>query len=119
MVEEIGEKALREKCKEYLYIKTADAKKAAAIIKTAAGDGFQITADGDEVQIYNFEDGQTINKALFESGIIASEIPQHRMDLEEYFLNVMGGRKSANLFKMDLRRMFRGKLFYSLIVGLG
>lgn len=95
MIEEISEKGLREKCKEYIAVRTSDNKAAAEVIKRAVGNGYQVIFDEDEVRIYNFADGYNLNKALYGSGIIASEISQHRMDLEEYFFSVMGGRKSA------------------------
>lgn len=95
MLEEISEKGLREKCKEYLYVKTSDAASALSVIKKAFGGKYQITSDENEIRIYNFADGAAINNTLFENKIVASEIAQHKMDLEDYFLNIMGGRKNA------------------------
>lgn len=94
MLEEISEQGLREKCKEYLFVRVPDINAALPVIKKFFCK-YQITSAGNEIRIYNLSDGTAVNKALFDNKIIAAEIAQHKMDLEEYFLNVMGGRKNA------------------------
>ena len=95
MVEEISEQDLREKCQEYISVITGDNPTAAKIIKEVCGAQYDVVVAEDELRIYQYTDGYTINKALCDKGLIASKIAQHRMDLEEYFLNVMGGIKHA------------------------
>lgn len=95
MIEEISEIALREKCKEYISVKVPSVEIALPILTSAVGNGYEYTVSGNEIRIYNYKDGYTLNKILHDNNIIASEISQYRMDLEEYFLSVMGGITNA------------------------
>lgn len=79
-----------------------------------------------EIHFLNAKDGAAVNQCMFQNGDIASEISFHQLDLEEYFMNLMGGEKMRdllslnlkrvrNLFRMDLHRMLHGKAFYVMI----
>lgn len=95
MIEEIDENTLREKCKEYMTIRTKDAHKAVGIIRGALGEQYPLETAEDAVHIYHYQNGEEINRMLAANGIYASEIKQHKMDLEEYFLSAMEGRAHA------------------------
>lgn len=95
MVEEIDKQSLREKCKEYMIVKTKDAKKAEAIIQNGLEKEYLVETVEDDVHIHFYQDGERINHLLADNGIYASVIAQHKMDLEEYFLASMEGRTHA------------------------
>lgn len=92
MIEEISQIALREKCKEYMTIRTGDAHKAHALLHAELSGEYAVEEAEGAVHIHHYQDGETVNRLLASSGIYASEIKQHKMDLEEYFLSAMEGR---------------------------
>lgn len=92
MIEEIDTESLREKCKEYMTVNTSDNKKAAAIIELGLAGKHPVKLEDGAVHIYHYQDGTAVNRMLVDNGIYASEITQHKMDLEEYFLSAMEGR---------------------------
>lgn len=95
MIEEIDTESLREKCKEYMTVNTRDNEKAAAIIKKELAGRYPVELEDGAVHIYHYQDGTAVNYLLAKSGLYASEIAQHKMDLEEYFLSAMEGRVHA------------------------
>lgn len=95
MIEEIDKEALREKCKEYMTVHVSDTHKAEGVIRLALEGKHEIEVTEDAVHIHHYQDGEKINRLLVDNGIYASEIKQHKMDLEEYFLAAMEGRTHA------------------------
>lgn len=95
MIEEIDENSLREKCKEYMTVSTADNQRAAKLLKSKLDEQYPVEIENEAVHIYHYQDGENVNRILTAEGIYASEITQHKMDLEEYFLSAMEGRKHA------------------------
>lgn len=95
MIEEIDENTLREKCKEYMTIRTNDSIRAEGLIRKELGEQYPLETAKDAVHISHYQDGEFINRLLANNGIYASEIKQHKMDLEEYFLSAMEGRTHA------------------------
>ena len=47
-------------------------------------------SDNNGCKVYGTKDGKQINSILIENGVVAEEISYHRMDLEKYFLKLMG-----------------------------
>lgn len=95
MIEEIDTESLREKCKEYMTVNTQDNERAATLIKKELNEKYPVKLENSAVHIYHYQDGTAINYLLSQNGIYASEITQHKMDLEEYFLSAMEGRTHA------------------------
>lgn len=91
MIEEISEASLREKCKEYLTIHINNVGKAHSLIHAELSDKYAIEEANGAVHIHHYQDGESVNRLLASNGIYASEIKQHKMDLEEYFLSAMEG----------------------------
>lgn len=51
-------------------------------------------ADG-EIHLFNAKDGAAVNQCMFQNSDVASEISYHQLDLEEYFMKLMGGGADA------------------------
>ena len=51
-------------------------------------------ADG-EIHLFNAKDGAAVNQCMFQNNDVASEISYHQLDLEEYFMKLMGGGANA------------------------
>lgn len=95
MIEEIDENSLREMCKEYMTVSTKNNEAAAGLIQKALDGKYPVAVEDNAVHIYHYQDGEAVNRLLTENDIYASEITQHKMDLEEYFLSAMEGRAHA------------------------
>ena len=95
MIEEIDANALREKCKEYMTVRTTEPERAKELICTKLEEKYSVEIAEEAIHIYHCQDGEAVNRLLANYGIYASEIKQHKMDLEEYFLAAMEGRTHA------------------------
>lgn len=91
LVEEISDSELKEKCQDYIHLSVNEPKKAAFIFETKLGiSNYQIRPDG-EIRIFTPCDTGSIASSLSSEGIIIKEIFVHSVDLENYFLDLMGG----------------------------
>lgn len=94
MVKEVSAEQLSKECSDYMCVKTAQPERALRYLEQhIAMDGGEIV-DG-EIHLFHVKDGAIVNQCLFQNGEIASEISFHRLDLEEYFVSLMGGTKNA------------------------
>lgn len=94
MVKEVSAEQLSRECSDYMCVKTAQPERALRYLEQhIAMDGSEIV-DG-EIHLFHVRDGAAVNQCLFQNGEMASEISFHRLDLEEYFVSLMGGKKNA------------------------
>ena len=92
LVEQITAEELANKRKDYLSVKVENANEAAAILKQELKNvSCQITAD-DEIHIPNFKDSKLVNRILYSNDFNVIEVFLHQQDLEEYFIELMGGK---------------------------
>lgn len=91
LVQQMTAGDLAKKRKDYLVIKVDDAPNAAEILsrelKTTA---FEIIAE-DEVHFMNVTDTRAVNCILYSNDCTVQEVFLHQQDLEEYFIDLMGG----------------------------
>lgn len=92
LVEHISAAELEEKCKRSLKIKVDDANKAVNILKKELScTRLQILGD-QEVQVEDFMDTpELLVQSLVKSGVMVSGINQSGLNLEEYFIELVGG----------------------------
>lgn len=94
MAKEISAEELSRECRDYMRIKVPNPEKVLSYLERHIQmDGSEIS--GGEIHLLNAKDGAAVNQCMFQNGDIASEISFHQMDLEEYFMNLMGGGKNA------------------------
>jgi len=95
MVKELSAAELEQTCKHYLCVKTERAAIAAEMLKGSIPmEQYELVND-HELHLFGVEDSQNVNRLLFEHGMAADEIYMFRQDLEDYFLNLMGGAAHA------------------------
>lgn len=95
MVKQMSTKELEETCRNYLFVKTDKAQQAAELLQEAFHpDQCERTADG-ELHLFGVNDTRAVNKLLYQKGFEVEEIYMHKQDLEEYFMNLMGGGANA------------------------
>ncbi|HCC02676.1 MAG TPA: bacitracin ABC transporter ATP-binding protein [Ruminococcaceae bacterium] len=96
LVEHISAEDLKEKCRNFLEIDTDDAQKAAQVLK----EQFSIS-NLEVVDRYTLHVGEQMDesgqfvKALVENGILVSQVYRSGINLEEYFVSLMGGKENA------------------------
>lgn len=95
MVQEITAQQLEENCRDYLHVKVNRPKEATVCLEKKLGlTRYEVRPEG-LLQIYDSCDGGEVSHALTEEGILIQELYRHRRDMEEYFLEMMGGGENA------------------------
>ena len=91
MVEQITAGELAQKCTDYLHLRADHPQKAAALLERALHlTRWEMRPEG-EIRIYEAADPRAVGQILTQTGIAVEEMGLHRQDLEEYFLERMGG----------------------------
>lgn len=91
MVSEVSAGALEEKCRDYLCVRVDDARSAVVLLEEKLGiKNYEVHPEG-EVRIFGTADSPGVCSALAGAGIALEAVYMHRQDLEDYFLELMGG----------------------------
>ncbi|HDK7167843.1 TPA: ABC transporter ATP-binding protein [Clostridium botulinum] len=92
LMEQITLKELDEKCKRNLSIKVDDVNKAATILETELStNNFKVLPDGT-IKLYDYVDNsRLVSSTLTKANIIIDQIMPNESNLEEYFINLVGG----------------------------
>ncbi|KGO12833.1 bacitracin ABC transporter ATP-binding protein [Clostridium botulinum] len=92
LMEQITLKELDEKCKRNLSIKVDDVNKAATILETELStNNFKVLSDGT-IKLYDYVDNsRLVSSTLTKANIIIDQIMPNESNLEEYFINLVGG----------------------------
>lgn len=92
LMEQITLKELDEKCKRNLSIKVDDVNKAATILETELStNNFKVLPDGT-IKLYDYVDNsRLVSSTLTKQNIIIDQIMPNESNLEEYFINLVGG----------------------------
>lgn len=96
IVEEISEEELNEKCRHHLLIKVDDCKKASVILEQVlSNNSYEVLPDGF-IKVYReLDKPQIINRALVEGGVDVYSLERVGVNLEDYFINLIGGENNA------------------------
>lgn len=93
VLETISGANLREKCRECLELTVDDAPRAARVLEQQLGTRDYEVLPGNQLRVYTFLDApQTVNRTLLEQGVGLISTQQKDSNLEDYFLNLIGGR---------------------------
>lgn len=93
MVEEMTAQGLIDKRQGYLTIRVPQAKKVLQLLKSNFFIQRAEIVDEQEIRLYHFEDSTAIAQYLISNGIPLSEIFFEKQDIEQYFLELMGGNE--------------------------
>ncbi|MDP4091448.1 MAG: ATP-binding cassette domain-containing protein [Bacillota bacterium] len=95
-VEQISAKDLEEKCKSCLVVKVDNAEKAAVILEKQLGCKRFEVLGGNEIRIFDLMDKpEVVSKALIENGVLLYVLNQIGANLENYFIDLIGGSKNV------------------------
>lgn len=92
LIEEITSQELKEKCRKYIDLKVDDTSRAVIILERKLGiDDYQVLSNKKIKVFSNLDNVGEVNSILSNSGIIVESIGVKGENLEEYFMNVIGG----------------------------
>lgn len=95
MVTEITAQELEENCRDYLHVRVDKPKEAAVCLEQDLGIVRYEVRPGGQLLIFDICESDKVSRALTGRGIVVQELYLHRRDLEEYFLELMGGGENA------------------------
>lgn len=95
LLEQISQKELKEKCRNYLALTVDDVKKAMLLLEQQLKITDYELMENEEIHIYTDDDSKHINEVLLKNGIHISQIYFQKQDLETYFLEKIGGNQHA------------------------
>ncbi|MBS5285245.1 MAG: ATP-binding cassette domain-containing protein [Clostridiales bacterium] len=92
MVKELSAQELEQTCQNYLSVRLNKPSAAAKILKQSMPlERYELIDEMRELRLFGIKDSRAVNRLLWEKGFEVDEIFTHKQDLEEYFLNLMGG----------------------------
>ena len=95
MVKQMSAIELEETCRNYLFVRVEKPQEAARLLQQAfAPDQCEIEPEGG-VRMFGINNTKAVNTLLYQNGFEVEEIYMHKQDLEEYFMNLMGGTDHA------------------------
>ena len=92
LIEEITAKQLSEKCRQYIDLKVDDTARAVILLERELGiSDYEVLEDSNIKVFSNLDNVGEVNSLLSRSGIIVESISVKGENLEEYFMNKVGG----------------------------
>ena len=96
LIEEITAKQLSEKCRQYIDLKVDDTARAVILLERELGiSDYEVLEDSNMKVFSNMDNVGEVNSLLSRSGIIVESISVKGENLEEYFMNKVGGVLNA------------------------
>lgn len=96
LIEHISAEDLKEKCRSYLRLDVDNTERAAAVLKNQLScDKFEVV---DQTTLHvndKLDQPEVMVKALVENGVMVSQVYRSGINLEQYFVNLIGGKESA------------------------
>ena len=96
LIEEITAKQLSEKCRQYIDLKVDDTARAVILLERELGiSDYEVLEDSNIKVFSNLDNVGEVNSLLSRSVIIVESISVKGENLEEYFMNKVGGVLNA------------------------
>lgn len=91
LIEQTSAEELANKRKDYLTVKVEDAQKAAQSLSKELHIPAMEVVSSREIHLPGFKDTAAVNRILYSNNYNVEEVFLHQQDLEEYFIELMGG----------------------------
>lgn len=91
LIEQTSAEELANKRKDYLTVKVEDAQKAAQLLSKELHIPAMEVVSSREIHLSGFKDTAAVNRILYNNNYNVEEVFLHQQDLEEYFIELMGG----------------------------
>ena len=96
LIEEITAEELEEKCRQYIDLKVDDTSRAVTLLERELGISDYEVLEDKKIKVFsNLENIGEVNSILSKSGVIVESISIKGENLEEYFMNKIGGVLNA------------------------
>ena len=96
LIEEITAKQLSKKCRQYIDLKVDNTARAVILLERELGiSDYEVLEDSNIKVFSNLDNVGEVNSLLSRSGIIVESISVKGENLEEYFINKVGGVLNA------------------------
>jgi ABC-2 type transport system ATP-binding protein len=96
LIEQISSKDLDEKCKNCLLMRMNDTQKASVIIEKQLGSTRYEVLNDNQIKLYEYLDTpEIVVEALVKNGVMLSTITRVGANLENYFIDLIGGNQHA------------------------
>ncbi|MBU5675501.1 ATP-binding cassette domain-containing protein [Alkaliphilus sp. MSJ-5] len=96
LIEQISSKELEGKCKRHLAIKVDNTEKATVIIEKQLETKKYEVLNNNEIRLYDYVDTpEIVTQALVLNEVMVSSINQTGINLENYFIELIGGNYNA------------------------
>lgn len=96
LIEEITAKELSEKCRQYISLKVDDTSRAVTLLERELGISDYEVLENKNIKVFsNLDNVGAVNYLLSKSGVIVESINVKGENLEEYFMNTIGGVLNA------------------------
>lgn len=96
LIEEITAKQLSKKCRQYIDLKVDNTARAVILLERELGiSDYEVLEDSNIKVFSNLDNVGEVNSLLSRSGIIVESISVKGENLEEYFMNKVGGVLNA------------------------
>lgn len=95
-LEQLSSEELSNKCRKSLAIKVSDTAKAAAIIERELGSSEYEILNDNEIKLYDLMNvPEKVSKVLINNNIMLYSMSSEGVNLENYFINLIGGGHNA------------------------
>ena len=96
LIEEITSEELAEKCRQYIDLKVDDTSRAVTLLERELGISDYEVLEDKKIKVFsNLDNAGEVNSILSKSGVIVESISIKGENLEEYFMNKIGGVLNA------------------------
>ena len=96
LIEEITSEQLAEKCRQYIDLKVDDTSRAVTLLERELGISDYEVLEDKKIKVFsNLDNVGEVNSILSKSGVIVESISIKGENLEEYFMNKIGGVLNA------------------------
>lgn len=96
LMEQISAKDLEDKCKSFLSVKVDNTEKATVIIEEKLNCNKYDVRNGNEIRLYELiNKPEILAEALISNGVKLYSLNQNSANLEDYFINLIGGNINA------------------------
>lgn len=94
--EVLSHEELDERCRCYLLLESTNVNRLTAILEEKLHtENFKVMPD-NSVRLYErLDEREEVAKALYDNGVVITKIAVFETSLEDYFMNVIGGKKYA------------------------
>ena len=91
LVAEMTAAEVEEACADYLCVETADAPRALTVLEQACPEACFTVMPDDAIRVTGAVEAEKVGRLLLEAGVPVSGLYVHARDIEDYFVELMGG----------------------------